>query len=179
MTRLGYQDARARCRNELNTITQQHKKHGVSHVGFDIWYSPVRTDSHPSPVDAELIKNDQARSQDRFWGGAGPPKSGPFWPQSQRWTFWTSPPLTLLQKPHFWSILWLKVDLLADLGGGGCVAPTAPPPPGYGPENDEILNFAVDVKFWLRNYGNFATQIGLRRSPCLVYGRLLRSLCFL
>ena len=66
-------------------------------MGFDIWYSPVRTDSHPSPVDAELIKN------------------------------------------------------------------------------DEILNFAADVKFWLRNYGNFATQIGLRRSPCLAesYTRIL------
>ena len=38
-------------------------------------------------------------------------------------------PLTLLQKPHFWPILWLKVDLLPDLGG--CVAP--PHPPGYGP----------------------------------------------
>ena len=36
--------------------------------------------------------------------------------------------LTLLQKPHFWSILWLKVDLLADLGG-------ASHPPGYRPES--------------------------------------------
>ena len=64
---------------------------------FDIWYSPVRTDSHPSTVDAELIKN------------------------------------------------------------------------------DEILNFSVDVKFWLRNYGNFATQIELRRSPWLAesYSRRL------
>ena len=34
-------------------------------------------------------------------------------------------PLTLLQKLHFWPILWLKVDLLADWG--------ASYPPGYGP----------------------------------------------
>ena len=41
-----------------------------------------------------------------------------------KWTFWTqkvdflnlTPPLTFLQKPNFWLILWLKVDLLADLG---------------------------------------------------------------
>ena len=42
-----------------------------------------------------------------FWGGAGPPKVDFFEPH----------PLTLLQKPHFWPTLWLKVDLLADLGG--------------------------------------------------------------
>ena len=33
-----------------------------------------------------------------------------------------STPLTLLQKPHFLPILWLKVDLLPDLGG--CAAHT-------------------------------------------------------
>ena len=48
-------------------------------------------------------------------GGAGPPKSGPFGPK--KWTFLNLTPLTLLQKPHFWPTLWLKVDLLADLGG--------------------------------------------------------------
>ena len=36
------------------------------------------------------------------FGGAAPPKSGPFGPP--KWTFWTSS-LTLLQKPHFWYIL--------------------------------------------------------------------------
>ena len=46
---------------------------------------------------------------------AGPPKSGPFGPK--KWTFLNLTPLTLLQKPHFWPTLWLKVDLLADLGG--------------------------------------------------------------
>ena len=58
----------------------------------------------------------QARSLDRFGGeeGAGPPKSGPFGPK--KWTFLSLTPLTLLQKPHFWPTLWLKVDLLADLG---------------------------------------------------------------
>ena len=39
-------------------------------------------------------------------------------------------PLTLLQKPHFWPTLWLKVDLLADLGG--CVAPPHPLATGLG-----------------------------------------------
>ena len=67
MTRLGYQDVgmnstprlHASCMIFTEFYTEQHKKHGVSHAGFDIWYSPVRTDSHPSPVDAELIKNDE------------------------------------------------------------------------------------------------------------------------
>ena len=56
-------------------------------------------------------------------GGCRTPKSGPFGPK--KWTFWTSPPLILLQKTHFWPILWLKVDLLGDLGW--CVAPPHPP----------------------------------------------------
>ena len=63
------------------------------------------------------------------FGGVAPPKnvdlldpkSGLFEPH----------PLTLLQKPHFWPILWIKVDLLARFGG--CIAPRTPPPPGYGP----------------------------------------------
>ena len=38
-------------------------------------------------------------------------------------------PLTLLQNHHFWSTLWLKVDLLADLGA----ASYPPHTPGYGP----------------------------------------------
>ena len=59
-------------------------------------------------------------------GGAGPQKSGPFGPKVD---FFEPHPLTLLQKPHFWTTLWLKVDLLANLGG-----PSHPPhPPGYGP----------------------------------------------
>ena len=37
-------------------------------------------------------------------------------------------PFILLQKPQFWLILWLKVDLLVDLGG--CHTPCTPP--GYG-----------------------------------------------
>ena len=56
----------------------------------------------------------QARSQDLIWGGAEPPKSGPFGPK--KWTFWTSPHSTLLQKLHFWQTLWPKVNLLPDLG---------------------------------------------------------------
>ena len=43
----------------------------------------------------------------------------------QKVDFFEPHPLTLLQKPHFWPNLWLKGDLLADLGG--CVAPPAPP----------------------------------------------------
>ena len=57
----------------------------------------------------------QVRSQDRIGGGGcRTPKSGPFGPK--KWTFWTSPPSTLLQRPHFWSTFWPKVDLLPDLG---------------------------------------------------------------
>ena len=37
-------------------------------------------------------------------------------------------PFILLQKPHFWPILWQKVDLLVDLGW--CVIPCTPPPHG-------------------------------------------------
>ena len=55
-----------------------------------------------------------------LWGGCGTTKCGPFGPK--KWTIWTVP-LILLQKPHFWPILWLKVDLLAD---EGCIAPPAP-----------------------------------------------------
>ena len=52
------------------------------------------------------------------FGGCGTPK---------KVDFLNLTPLTLQQKPHFWPILWLKVDFLADLGG--CVAPPAFPPP--------------------------------------------------
>ena len=70
----------------------------------------------------------QARSQDQFGGGVEPQKCGPFGPK--KWTFWTSSaPLILLQKSHFWPILWLKEDLLADYGGA--LHPLHPP--GYGP----------------------------------------------
>ena len=55
---------------------------------------------------------DQARSQDRFWGCR----------TLKKWTFWNQKsghfkphPQPSTQKPHFWPI-WLKVDLLADLG---------------------------------------------------------------
>ena len=50
-------------------------------------------------------------------GGCGTPKN---------WTFLNLTPLRLLQKPHFWPILWLNVDLLADLGGAS--HPCNPPP---------------------------------------------------
>ena len=43
----------------------------------------------------------------------------------QKVVFLNLTPLNLLQKPHFWSIFWLKVDLLADLG--------VHHPPSYGP----------------------------------------------
>ena len=63
----------------------------------------------------EVVHWLQARSQDRIWGGAEPPKGGPFGPK--KWTFLNLTPSTLLQKPHFWPNLWPKVDLLPDLGG--------------------------------------------------------------
>ena len=37
---------------------------------------------------------------------------------SKMWTFWDQS-LTLLQKPYFWPILWLKVNILADVRGSG------------------------------------------------------------
>ena len=61
----------------------------------------------------------QARSQDQFWGGVGPLKSGPFWPKKV--DFLNITPLPVLQKTHFWPTLWQKVDVLVDLGW--CVAP--------------------------------------------------------
>ena len=69
---------------------------------------------------------EQAHSQNQYWEVRDPQK-WTFWPL--KWTFLNLAILTLLQKPHFWSTLWLKVDLLADLGD--CVAPCTPP--GYGP----------------------------------------------
>ena len=62
-------------------------------------------------------RTEQARSQDQIWEGAGPPKSGPFEPHL---------PQPSYKKPHFWPTLWIKVDLLADLGW--CVSPPPPPP---------------------------------------------------
>ena len=49
------------------------------------------------------------------FGGCETPKKLTFNFWTQKVGFWTSPPLTLLQKPHIWPILWLEVDLLADL----------------------------------------------------------------
>ena len=49
-----------------------------------------------------LSRFGQARSQDRFWRGAGPPKSGPFGPKSG--LFWTSTPYPPTKTPflaHF------------------------------------------------------------------------------
>ena len=53
------------------------------------------------------------------------------WGAPKKWTFWITKvdllnltPLTLLQKPNFWPILWLKVDLSANLEG--CIAPLHP-----------------------------------------------------
>ena len=57
------------------------------------------------PVGVALYCTSQACSQDRFWGGVGPPKSGLFEPH----------PLKHPTKTLFWPTLWLKVDLLADL----------------------------------------------------------------
>ena len=41
----------------------------------------------------------QARSQDWYWGGAESPKKRIFW--TQKWTFWTSPPLPSYKNPIF------------------------------------------------------------------------------
>ena len=57
----------------------------------------------PPPPDCRK-RNDFSRPVARIdWGGAGSQKGGPFW---------TSPPYPSCKNP----ILWLKVDLLADLG---------------------------------------------------------------
>ena len=51
------------------------------------------------------------------WGGGGVRDSPKVDLLTQKVDlFLTSPPLTLLQKPHFWPTLSLKVDLLADWG---------------------------------------------------------------
>ena len=64
--------------------------------------------------DQTIDGKEQARSQDRFFWGVRDPKKVDLW--TQKVDFFEPHPLTLLQKPHFWSTLWLKVDLLADLG---------------------------------------------------------------
>ena len=48
-----------------------------------------------------LFSDNQARSQDRFWGGfiAGPPKCGPFGPK--KWTFFNLTPLPSYKNPIF------------------------------------------------------------------------------
>ena len=58
-------------------------------------------------------------------GGCGTPKSGPS--GLKKWTFLNLTPLPSYKNPNFGPLLWLKVDLLADLGV------RIPPPPGYGP----------------------------------------------
>ena len=67
----------------------------------------------------ELFTN-QARSQDWIWGGAEPPKSGPFGPK--KWTFWTSPPQPSYKKP-------ILAHFVAKSGPfarfGGCCTPPA------------------------------------------------------
>ena len=73
---------------------------------------------------SEALHAGQARSQDRFFflGGGGvrdPQKVDLLDPKSG--LFLNLTPLTLLQKPHSWPTLWLKVDLLAD-------SPPHPPP---------------------------------------------------
>ena len=73
-----------------------------------------------------LLIHFQARSQDRFWRVRDPQKVDLLDPRSG--LFWTSPPNTLLQKPHLWPTLWLKVDLLADFLGGASHPPPPPPP---------------------------------------------------
>ena len=44
-------------------------------------------------------------------------------------------------KPHFWPTLWLKVDLLADLGG----ASHPLHPPGYGPEHNIVILLSFEL----------------------------------
>ena len=56
------------------------------------------------------------------FGGCRTPKKWTFW--TQKMDFFEPHPPYPTTKPNFWPTLWLKVALLADLGGT---------PPGYGP----------------------------------------------
>ena len=77
------------------------------------------------------------------------PKSGHFEPG----------PLPLLLKPHFWSTLWIKVDLLADLGR--CVAPLHPLATGlvvwmegpnfWSPNHKDRIPHNIPVSWYIRN----------------------------
>ena len=80
----------------------------------------------------------QARSQDRFWGGAGPPKSG---------LFWTSPPLPY--PPTKTPFLAHFVAKSGPFGRfGGCVAPPAPPPPlATGLEAWKLIDTFVEPRY--------------------------------
>ena len=77
----------------------------------DVHVYTITSKVPPPPLDCRK-RNDFSRPVARIdLGGAGPPKGGPFW---------TSPPYPSCKNP----ILWLKVDLLADLGG--CIVPPHP-----------------------------------------------------
>ena len=94
----------------------------------------------------------QAHSKDQFGGGCRTPKSGPFGPK--KWTFWTSPPLTLLQKPHFFGPFcgykWTFCQIWGVCVSHSC---TLPPPPATGltitqPVKHQMLYVTHIVEVW-------------------------------
>ena len=59
----------------------------------------------------------QAWGQDQFWGAqVQTPKSEPFGPQKVDFLNLTLLTLPTKKTPHFWPILWLKEDIVADFG---------------------------------------------------------------
>ena len=97
-------------------------------------------------VSVHLGDSTQARSQDRFWGGAGPPKSGPFGPK--KWTFLNLTPPYPPTKTPFLAHFVAKSGPFGRFGGVHRTPRT--PPPGYGP--DSTVTYQVP-RFLLRLHG--------------------------
>ena len=75
----------------------------------------------------------QARSQDRFWGCAGPPKSGPFWPKSG---LFEPHSLNPIQHSIFGPLCGKKWTFQQILGGA-----SDSPPQSYGPVYIQKVHF--------------------------------------
>ena len=89
------------------------QQHAITHLrwSWGVWFS-----AHLNLAKLHIpVVRYQACSQN-WLGGCRTPQKGTFILKKEDFLNLTPPP-TLLQKPHFWSILWPKMDLSADLGG--------------------------------------------------------------